>query len=209
MVSNRGKLVVFSGIDGSGKSTLCKNVFKFYADRKYNVEYISVFEERRFISEYEKITNENTETTRITISEKLKNIAWLCDLVNNTLNILVPKLNSGTTLFVDRYTLCAKVYSLATTTTDISSLFPIYNILPKPDLCFYLNINPILAIERINKRNEKRTYYENFDDLKKIQVQYENMIPFEDYHVKKLDALKSENVLLSESLKFIDEIMVY
>lgn len=32
------------------------------------------------------------------------------------------------------------------------------------------------------------------------------MIPYEDYKVEKLDALKSENALLSETLHFIDKI---
>lgn len=206
IVSNKGKLIAFSGIDGSGKSTLCKNVYEYYADRKCNVEYISVFEERTFISEYVKITNEDIVTSKTVISESLKNISWLCDLVNNVLTILVPKSDSGTTVFVDRYTLCAKVYSLATTSKDISSLFPIYNILPKPDLCFYLNINPLSAVKRIDIRNKKKTYYENINDLQKIQAQYESMIPYEDYKVEKLDALKSENALLSETLHFIDKI---
>ena len=206
-VNSYGNLVVFSGIDGSGKSTLCKKVFEFYSNRNCNVEYISAFEDRIFINEYERITNENIETSQHTSSEKIKNIAWLCDLVNNTLNILLPKLKSGTTLFVDRYTLCAKVYSLATTTSDISSLFSIYDILPKPDLCFYLDITPQLAIERIKERKGKRTYYENLYDLQKIQIQYERMIPYEDYQVKRIDTSKSEDIILAESLEFINEIM--
>jgi len=66
--------------------------------------------------------------------------------------------------------------------SNISTLFKIYSFLPKPNLLIYLDIPIEKAMKRIEIRNKKRSYYENPENLEKIQKKYE-------YFLKKFNTM--------------------
>ncbi len=202
----RGKVIAFSGIDGSGKSTMCELVYQYYKNIIPSIM-LSGFEERIFTGELERISLKMNCSTRDLFSDYIRNIAWMSDLSFTALERIVPLINSGTTVFVDRYQLCAKVYSLATTTQHITKLFPLYSCLPMPDVCIYLSIDPKVAVERIRKRGEIIAYYENEIGLLKIRNMYESIIPSEPYSVITIDAARPVADIFPEVVDIINKVL--
>lgn len=206
MGNKTGKLIVFSGIDGSGKSTLCETIYKHYKN-KIPAALLSAFGTRLFTSELECIARALDQEKTVVFSDYLCNIAWFCDCAYTAIDQLVPLLESGTTVFMDRYCLCAKVYSTATTNQHIDKLFPLLSVLPKPDICFYLSVDPNIAVQRISKRNTKKDYYETAEYLNKIRNTYEIFIPKEDYPIEWIDASLPLEKSAKEIIKLVDEII--
>lgn len=169
-----GKLVVIDGIDGSGKSTLAKKI----ADNN-DMEYLSIFEERYMINELIQVAKLDGKTYHAIFSDRLINYAWMIDLYVSANEKLVTLLRKGKNVILDRYILSAKVYSLATTTSDISKSFDIYSLLPVPHVGLYLSIDVNCAVRRIEKRKKIKAFYENKEDLLKIAETYEMMLPKE------------------------------
>jgi dTMP kinase len=207
MENKTGKLITFSGIDGSGKSTLCEMVFQHYQNQIPSA-LLSGFEERIFTNELEHIAEKMKRKKYDVFSDYICNIAWLCDFAYTVIDLIVPLLNSGTTVFVDRYYLCAKVYSMATTKQHIDKLFALYACLPKPDICIYLSVNPKEAMQRIVRREKKRVYYETEKYLTKIKKTYEAFIPKENYHIESINASCSLNESFAEIIKSVDQVIV-
>ena len=205
MKNKMGKLITFSGIDGSGKSTLCEKIFRYYNERCPSAM-LSGFGNRIFTNELEIIAQDLQSTKNEVFSDYICNIAWLCDLSYTGINLISPLLKSGKNVFVDRYCLCAKVYSMATTTQHIEELFELYTCLPVPDICIYLSIDPCESMKRILNRDKKRAYYETENYLKKIKATYDEFIPKENYRIEIIDASQPLENLFKESIGLIDQL---
>lgn len=196
----KGKLYVIDGIDGCGKSTIAELVGKYLGT---NITVIEPFSNRELIDELDFVASTMNKSKEEVFSEKLINIAWLMDLFINTKRHIVALLEEGKNVFLVRYVLSAKVYSLATTKADISELFEIYNLLPVPDLGFFINIDSSIAESRIIKRNEQRTYYENKEYLDRIHEKYTEFLSRERYPIVELNGEKSQLELLNCILSYI------
>lgn len=196
----KGKLYVIDGIDGCGKSTIAELVGKCLGT---NITVIEPFSNRELIDELDFVASTMNKSKEEIFSEKLINIAWLMDLFINTKRHIVALLEEGKNVFLVRYVLSAKVYSLATTKADISELFEIYNLLPVPDLGFFISIDSSIAESRIIRRNEQRTYYENKEYLDRIHEKYTEFLSREIYPIVELNGEKSQLELLNCILSYI------
>lgn len=169
----RGMLVAIEGIDGAGKSTLVNEIVNTYKD--YNFCKLSGVGDYTFINELRAIEEHISEADQYLFSEKLKNIAWMMDFYTTGKKI-EKLLMEGKNVIVDRYILSAKVYAESTTSVNMSDYFEIYDLLPRPDIWIIVDVDPYIALERINKRNKKIAYYENIDGLNTIMKKYNEMI---------------------------------
>ena len=203
----KGNLIVFSGIDGSGKSTICRMLYEHYKDI-IPCAVVSAFQKRLFTEELRNLFDKYNILEEYRHSNHIGNLAWLGDLCNTTLTIIKPLLERGVTVFVDRYILCAKVYCVATTTKPIDYLFPIYDCLPKPDKCIYMCTEPSIAFDRIIKRNKKTSYYENEKSLALIKETYEKYIKNENYSIYKVNASQSLEMSYNEIVGVLDELIL-
>jgi len=200
----RGKLIVISGIDGSGKSTLLNELKKIYSK---NSVFMEGFSSRLFYDSLQKVFQKEVSVFQKEEYDNLLNIAWFCDLLNSTLLYTQTFLKEGKNVFLDRYILCAMVYSLSTTSSNISTLFKIYSFLPKPNLLIYLDIPIEKAMKRIEIRNKKGSYHENPENLEKIQKKYEYFLKKIDYPYIKVSGNKKIDVILKEVQKKIKDIL--
>ena len=166
-----GKIIAIDGIDGSGKSTLAKRL-----SDDFDMIYFSVFEEKYMIKEMLCVADSLKKNYQNVFSERFINYAWMMDLFVGAHKKIEYLLKSGQNVVLDRYILSAKVYSLATTSSDISDCFDIYSLLPNPSVCIYLSVDVEEAVNRIKKREKRRTFYENIDGLSKISQKYKMMI---------------------------------
>ena len=109
----------------------------------------------------------------------------------------------GYSVITDRSPLCAQVYSEQTVSSDISSLFYVYEELVKPDLLIYLEINPVEAVRRIGLRKGEKASYETIEGLTKIHEGYHKHLEHYSGQVKIVNAMLSQEVVA----KTIEEIL--
>lgn len=181
-------------------------VFQYY-EKQFSSALLNGCGKRIFTNELEQSAKRLNKNKREIFSDYICNIAWLCDFANTVLNDIMPLINNGVTVFVDRYSLCAKVYSVATTTQPIDNLFSLYSYFPNPDVCIYLSTNPKEAMRRIERRNEQRAYYETVEYLEKIKNTYEIFIPKESYQVEMINSECTLQEEFLQTIKILDRIL--
>ena len=146
----KGKLIVIMGIDGSGKTTLVGNLEECGCDVD-NWKCMSIFDNSVFTKELEEVAKRQGKTRRECFSKDLRSIIWRSDLINNVYQYVVPELENGNTVILDRYTLCNKVYSNLRN-MGLEHMDRMLDILPKPDLGIYLDVNVDTALKRISEK---------------------------------------------------------
>ena len=200
-----GKLVVVMGIDGSGKTTLINNI-KQCSENIPRIKPMSIFKDSVFTRELEQVAELNGKTRREMYSSILRSIVWRNDLINNTLLKVVPELENGNIVILDRYYLCNKIYSNFDE-QNLSHMDKLFEILPKPDLGLYLDVKVDIALDRIEKRGLKKSPYETKENLNKLRNKYLEHIVQEQYSILKIDANLSEKEVLRIALDKIFEIL--
>ncbi len=200
-----GKLVVVMGIDGSGKTTLINNI-KQCSENIPRIKPMSIFKDSVFTRELEQVAELNGKTRREMYSSILRSIVWRNDLINNTLLKVVPELENGNIVILDRYYLCNKIYSNFDE-QNLSHMDKLFEILPKPDLGLYLDVKVDIALDRIEKRGLKKSPYETKENLNKLRNKYLEHIVQEQYPILKIDANLSEKEVLRIALDKIFEIL--
>lgn len=194
----KGKLITISGIDGSGKTTLINNLEKIIGDR-LPVVCMSAYKDTKFTEELEEVAKKAGTTRRKCFSKLLRSITWKNDLIGSTVKNVIPKLEEGKIVILDRYTLCAKAFTDAEGEED-SYMDIMLDGLPKPDLGIYLDVDIYTALDRINQRDKQKDPYENKEGLVKLKKSYEKLMKEEDYPITTIDANLSQREVTKQVL---------
>lgn len=203
-IKNKGKLIAIEGIDGAGKSTIIDSLGKYYKNKEICV--ISGVGNKAFISELERCAALGNFERNALFSQNLTNIAWLMDFYSTGCKIS-QMLNAGKNVLVDRYILSAKVYAEATTDVDMTYYYPIYDTLPKPDICFLIDVLPSLAVKRIKTRGKKLAPYENSVGLECIRKKYWEIIFKENMKIIEINGAFDRDRVLENMVSYLDQIL--
>lgn len=169
---SNGKLIVFEGIDGSGKSTLSTMVLNALVERNFP---IVKFNEPTNFEKGMKIRQFLRKEIHLSREEQIE--LFLEDRKDSLEKNVYPNIKAGNSVILDRY-----FYSMAAYQSDellepekiiemnISRGYPI------PDIVIYLDINPEISLARTRRRNINE-HFENLDTLKKVRQSYEKVIP--------------------------------
>lgn len=167
---NKGRFIVFEGIDGSGKSTHVKLL-----EQKLKTIGVKVY------STFEPTDNEIGKLLRRILSGEIKaderTIAalFMADRMEhllNTTNGIIKKINEGITVICDRYYLSSVAYNCHDESIDWAfSINKRAQELLKPDITIFLDA----SIERAEKRTARRDtldVYEKIEVQKKVRERY-------------------------------------
>uniref|UniRef100_A0A1I7Z5L2 dTMP kinase n=1 Tax=Steinernema glaseri TaxID=37863 RepID=A0A1I7Z5L2_9BILA len=148
----RGALIVFEGLDRSGKSTLARKLAQTLNDEEGTRTTLLAFPDRTS-TRTGKIINDHLATQKSPLARKeaihliFSQNRWEKD------NSLIELLNNGTTVILDRYIASGVSYTMAkglpksfACAADIG--------LPQPDCVFYLDVSPEVAESRANYGEE-------------------------------------------------------
>lgn len=164
-------LIVFEGIEGSGKSTQIKNVIKFLNKKKIN-----------FIRFREPGGTKNSEKLRKLILSKNSNFNKLTDLYlyfasrSENYEKILKKNYRKKTIIIDRFiysTIAYQAYGMKIDKKiiEINNKYIIKDV--KPDLIFLLLVNKKNFKKRIGLRKNKNRYDEfKYDFYKNVQNGY-------------------------------------
>ena len=161
MKPKRGKLIVFEGIDGTGKSTHIRLLSEFLEDRGISVR--TSFEPTR--GEWGmRVRSAALSGSRLCVEEEIE--CLLRDRREHVEQFIEPSLAAGSWVLLDRYYLSMMAYQGASG-ADVQQIRE-WNeaFAPVPDAAFWLDIPVDLSMQRIQERGqgsdafEKRSFQE-------------------------------------------------
>ena len=152
----KGKLIAFEGLDGSGKTTQI-NLLKYYFDSRFPKQKTEIikFPTYKFIKE--DFYNQDLSNTTI-------QLLCLAEIVETMEKEVIPKLNNGVNILLDRFILSNYLhYSIGGCNDYISQEFK-YSLLDLPFIEEYLTANiwidvsPQIALKNLNGRGNKNKF---------------------------------------------------
>ncbi len=196
-MNKKGKLIVFEGIDGTGKSTqleLLANRLK-----KEGLDIITtkeptdgVFGQKIRQSYLKRNQTDKEEELRLFIDDRREHV-WL---------VLKPALEKGQIILCDRYFLSTAAYQGAIGFNP-QHIIKQNSFAPNPDLAFIFQLRPEKSIKRIiSSRGERPNDFEqNLDKVKQI---FDKM----DYpYIKKIEAGRSIEIIHQEVYEEVKKLL--
>lgn len=188
-----GLFVVFEGIDGSGKSSVCRSIKKILEAEDENVIITAEPTDSdigRMIRNGENFTPE-TEA-----------LLFVADRACHTVEIK-KWVGEGLIVLCDRYYASTLAYQAASLGKDVD-LEWLTTINEKvsiePDLTFLLDVDPIKGLDRVGKRGET-SRFEHLEYQKKVRENYLEIAEKRGFTI--IDASKGRRTVASEVLKII------
>lgn len=169
----RGRLVVFEGIEGSGKSTQARLFYEELVKR--GEKCILTFEPTdsmigKMIRELLKSGNP--------IDIRTLQMLFIADRSEHIERLIKPKLEEGFTVVTDRYAPSTIVYGSSFGKKyglKMSYLINSHKPLVAPDLVFFVGISPEKAFERIQRRGSVKERFDEMKSLKALDRGYESL----------------------------------
>lgn len=165
-----GKFIVFEGLDGSGQTTQAALLKDFLIREGHGA--LLTKEPTIDSSAGEQIRRALDKIIKVSLLELQK---WFAqDRREHLDNLIIPALKNGKIIISDRYFFSTFAYG-ASGGIDLEWLIGINNGFFLPDLTFILKVSPGVCMERIGKRGEPQTLFEEKERLEKVWQIYQAM----------------------------------
>jgi len=197
------RYIAIEGIDGSGKTTIANLLYSKLSE-KYN----------KITLMKEPYDNDLSKKIKEIISkehEKNLDYGYLLALLftadRSIKNIDLKKyLNSDYIIISDRSIYSTFSYQILYEGIDIEWLKCVSKYIIRPDITFILDVDPKIAVERINSRNKNITSYENTEFLKKVRENFLKLKEiFPDDNIIYIDGKEKPEEILDKILNIIEK----
>ena len=167
--SFNGKLIVFSGIDGSGKTTQSKILHKFFSN--IDISSILAFEPTNlpignFIRETILQNKQHYDPSQ-------EALLFAADRILHQNNIVIPALKRNVHVILDRYIFASLSYQHARG-VDIDLIWRLNSFVIAPDIAFLLDIPPEVGLNR--KRSQLDWFEEQLELQKTVRAFYLQLV---------------------------------
>lgn len=176
-----GVLIVFDGIDGTGKTTQVELLSKLLQDSGYDV----VTSKEPTDGKYGAKVRESSFTGRYSFDEELD--LFIKDREEHISTKILPALKNGYVVILDRYYYSTIAYQ-GIRCDDINLLIDkIKKNVLSPDMTLIFDIDPVKASSRIKKREDTSNEFEKLADQIQIREIYNDLCNTE-LNIVKIDA---------------------
>jgi dTMP kinase len=157
----RGRFITLEGVDGSGKSTQCRMLKEYLSAQHISVMSTresggtEIAEEMRSILVYRDL---------LPMSELLQVMAARYDHI---VKKILPAIEAGYTVICDRFIDSTAVYQGLEIDGGMELIYSLHKkLMPSimPDITFFIDIEPVLAMERVKVRNGSNYSSSNLRD---------------------------------------------
>jgi dTMP kinase len=197
------RYIAIEGIDGSGKTTIA-NLLYNELSKRYN----------KIILVKEPYDNDLSKKIKeIILKEHEKNLdygyllALLFTADRSIKNIDLKKyLNDDYIVISDRSIYSTFSYQILYEGIDIEWLKCVSKYIIRPDITFILDVDPKIAVERINSRGKNITSYENIEFLRKVRENFLKLKEiFPEDNIIYIDGEEKPEEILEKILKIIEK----
>lgn len=204
----QGKFIVFEGSDGSGKTTILKNVKKYLDDN--NIDYVLTREPGGTkISEKIRdlvLSNENKE-----MGDRTEALLYAASRAQHVKEIIKPNLEKGRLVISDRFVMSSLAYQgygrqLGADQVKMINDFAIDS--TKPDYTIFFNVDPITVLER-KRANVEADRLENEEESyhQRVYNGYQDLLDDESLNLIVIDASKSIEEVTKATIEKLIEII--
>ncbi len=205
-MKNRGKFIVFEGIDGSGKSTQIKKLAENLAKR-------GICCEQTLEPTYGIVGGvlHDILSGKIKADPKVTASLFVADRLDHILNPedgVLATLNSGKTVLCDRYYFSSYAYQSVEVPREwVIEANRLAKESLKPDAVIFVDISPEVAMERISQNRENIEIYESLDRLTAVRQGYLDAFELmkNEENIKIFDGNKSVEEIASDIEKYVIE----
>lgn len=170
-----GRLIVFEGTDGAGKTTLIECTRGYLADR--------TGEENVLVTKQPTDRSRNTKLFQKMmygkhhedIDYRAVQLLTMSDRVQHAFEEIGPALAAGKYVVCDRYVYTSLSNMLARGYAKETWFYRAAANLPKPDLAFLAYVPPELALARIRSRPEEARRYLDEEQLRRVSDNFRRM----------------------------------
>jgi dTMP kinase len=161
-------LIVFEGIDGSGKTTVSKMLFDYMKSRSLPVIWLREPSDSKW---GKKIRELSKTKTHIPLEEELN--FFIEDRKFNVSRHIKPALNRNESVILDRYYYSTACYQGARG-MDVADIIQMNRkFAPEPDITFIIDVPVKTALDRIKKnRNSREKLFERKSFLEEVRRNY-------------------------------------
>ena len=167
-----GTLIVVEGTDGSGRSTHITLLTEWLESEGFAVQTMGLRRSALVGKDIDSLLARNA-VTRLTLG-----LMYATDFYDQLEHRIIPALRSGLVVLADRY-----VYTLiargAVRGMSRDYLHGLYHLALKPDLTFWLNVEPAVAFEREFKKSQAVSYWEAGRDMSLSHNLYKSFIRYQ------------------------------
>ena len=193
--NDQGILIIFEGIDGSGKTLQAKRVTNWLKQKGLPVVSFS----EPTLGKHGKKLREIMNYGRQNVTPREELDLFLKDRQEDVRDNILPALKQNCIIIMDRYYYSNMAYQSALG-IDINVIQALNEkIAPRPDMVIILDINAQLGLHRINNlRREKENYFEKEEYLKKVGEIFDHMKGDNIRHIQASLCLEKVNVYIDQ-----------
>lgn len=207
MFEVKGNFITFEGLDGSGKTTVIRNIINFLSDQQ----------KKQFVFTREPGGNQISEAIRNIILDqkntqmdvRTEALLYAAARRQHMVETVFPALNAGKIVLSDRYVDSSLAYQGAGRQIGVEAIaqinaFATENLVP--DLTFYFEIEPEIGLQRIQKNRTdeiNRLDQEKIEFYKRVHEEYLTLAKQNSQRIKVIDASQSIEQVTSNVLDIL------
>lgn len=194
-----GRLIVFEGIDGTGKSTQLKLLAEALKRHGYQVIATREPTDGRF---GRKIRSLYSSRDTLSADEELE--LFISDRKEHLKTVLRPALDNGRIVLCDRYFLSTAAYQGAKG-LDPEKIIALHDFAPAPDLALIIELDPAEGIRRITQqRGDRLNDFEQLGALQKVDGIFKQMkLPY----IRRINGSATETEVHRQVLHHIERLL--
>ncbi len=197
----KGILIAIEGIDGSGKSSLAKNLYQKFLEQKYAVLLTKEPGGTPLGQQLRGIVQEK----KVPVCAKAEFMLFATDRAQHFHEVIIPALSEKKIIISDRMADSSLVYQGSGRGLETDPIIRINEWVMsgiKPDLVIYLKVSNHIAAQRILKRNEELTSFEKEkqDFIAKLTYGFEQLYKNRTDDVIIVDGNQTQEQVTQEAL---------
>ena len=201
----RGLFITFEGGECSGKTTLIKNLAKYYEDLGQKV---LITREPGGTPIAEQIRNIILDNNNVAMTAKCEALLYAASRIQHVEEKILPALNDGTIILCDRFLDSSLAYQGYARKLGFPLVLEANKFVLDylPDLTLLIDIKPDVALKRMSQRPDKvnRLDAESINFHQMVYEGYQKLVDLYPNRIKKLDGMLNKEDLLMQSVKLID-----